>query len=189
MLEWLDQLDRSLFLFINRDFVHPWADRFFPAITDLHQHFYFQWIFVPWLAVLFLRLFSWKGIGLFLGLVLAMASNDFLGGQVLKKSAQRLRPSVAVESAVIRSPDHGGFSFPSNHASNSATMAVYCALFIPQGRWIFLAMAFLVGYSRVYGGVHYPFDVLTGFIVGTLIANLWAFIAKLVLRLPLRRAW
>jgi undecaprenyl-diphosphatase len=59
------------------------------------------------------------------------------------------------------------FSMPSNHAANS--FAIILALSYTSGkwvRWIALTVALLVGFSRVYIGVHYPSDVLIGALTG-----------------------
>ncbi len=64
----------------------------------------------------------------------------------------------------------GGYSTISSHASNSIAVAIFCASVLNR-RWIWIALvawALLVSYSRIYLGVHYPFDVTLGLIEGTL---------------------
>lgn len=177
MLEWLQKLDTSLFFLINKDGHAAWADAFFPAITDLHQNAYFKYIFIPWLFIVFIRIYWWKGVGLFLGLCLTIALTDLIGGQVIKPYFDRERPVEVLSEAVARSPHHGGGSFISNHAANTMAAALFCTRFIPQGGWMFLLIPILVGYSRVYGGVHYPSDVLGGYVLGAFIATfmVWLF--------------
>jgi undecaprenyl-diphosphatase len=48
--------------------------------------------------------------------------------------------------------------------------AVPLAIFYPRVGIVFLALAALIGYSRVYVGVHYPFDVVAGAVIGALCA-------------------
>lgn len=183
MLEWLLTVDRELFLKINRDWHHPWADAFFPFFTDLHKHWYFPWVFFPWLVFVFVRQFGKKGFGLILGMLLCVGTSDLVGGRIVKPQFERQRPSTAEAEAVVRGIEYGGFSFTSNHSANTFAGAIYLAQWLPQGKIVFIAIAATVAYSRVYIGVHYPFDVLVGAVLGILIALLWVRIMEKLLRL------
>ena len=63
------------------------------------------------------------------------------------------------------------YSFPSGHTGTSFAAAVVLFLSYPKkySFW-FLVLAFLIGFSRLYVGVHYPTDVLAGALIGTVIA-------------------
>ena len=63
---------------------------------------------------------------------------------------------------------HGNRSFPSAHSANSAALATTIALAYPPLAPFALLVSFLVGFSRIYLGVHYPIDVLTGWSIGAL---------------------
>ncbi len=92
-------------------------------------------------------------------------------GQTIKFTYARARPDTAM--ALVA---ESGFSFPSGHSSMSVAFlgGLYYWLWNHPGRmrlWIgtafgLLVSAFLVGFSRIYLGVHYPSDVLAGFCVG-----------------------
>jgi undecaprenyl-diphosphatase len=57
-------------------------------------------------------------------------------------------------------------SFPSDHAAAAVAIAVMLRLFSPRIGRIYLILAALVCFSRVWVGVHYPFDVMIGMLVG-----------------------
>ncbi|MEE3324587.1 MAG: phosphatase PAP2 family protein, partial [Methanosphaera sp.] len=60
------------------------------------------------------------------------------------------------------------YSFPSGHTSTSTAMAY--VLSCEYKRWILMSIPVIVGFSRLYIGVHYPSDVLGGFLLGLVIA-------------------
>lgn len=115
----------------------------------------------------------------FLGLVLLLAGNAHLAwmlalgtglaallAQLLKRSTRRRRPNAGIRgfAALVESPD--AFSFPSGHTAASVALAVAWA---GEGSGLGLlasAFAALVGFSRVYLGVHYPLDVMAGAVLG-----------------------
>ena len=73
----------------------------------------------------------------------------------------------------------GAYGFVSSHAANFFGLAVYLGLLLREG-WLFgllLIAAVLVGYSRIYMGVHYPGDILAGGLLGALAgwAIAWAY--------------
>ena len=89
---------------------------------------------------------------------------------ILKPLVARPRPWLMVEGLIhlVNEPDPK--SFPSGHTSAAfgAATAIFRAL--PRDRrkwgWAVLALAILMGLSRLYVGVHYPSDVLAGALVG-----------------------
>jgi undecaprenyl-diphosphatase len=95
---------------------------------------------------------------------------------------QRLRPchESAIQQLVHVVGDCGGqFGFCSSHAANSFTLAT--SLFLLFGKQIpslkyFYLWAIIVSYSRIYVGVHYPLDVVTGAGIGVLAAIFCNFI-------------
>ena len=81
-------------------------------------------------------------------------------------------------SSQIRGIIHGsGFGFPSGHSQNAVSLWGLTAASIKR-RWAWIGaavIAFLIGFSRIYLGVHFPIDVLAGWAVGAVM--LWAFLA------------
>lgn len=113
-------------------------------------------------------------------LVGSVALADQLSHRFLKEVIQRARP-YEVLANVHQLVGSGGGSFPSNHALNSAVIAVILSTFFPRLRVLWWSYAAVIGLSRIYCGVHYPSDVLGGFAIGTA----WAFIVLA----SVRRLW
>ncbi len=68
---------------------------------------------------------------------------------------------------------HGGYnSFPSGHATVFAALTVSMFLFHHKRGWWFFASALAIGGARVMAGVHYPIDIIAGYIVGAVSAYL-----------------
>lgn len=95
-----------------------------------------------------------------------------LAVQALKRTVVRPRPSLAVPgvTALAHLPDH--FSFPSGHSAAAMAVAVGVLLASPAAGLAALAVAVLVGMSRVYLRVHYATDVLVGQALGAAAAVL-----------------
>lgn len=175
LLQW----DAELFVLLNSTLTHPWLDWFFPAITDLHKTTLFR-IVVPLLMIgAFIR--GWgvkRGAGLFAGFLLTLALADGISTHAFKKTIQRPRPPQTEGLTVIQRSPAGSFSFPSNHAVNSFALATFATAFLAgSGPWLFV-IAFLIAYSRVYNGVHFPLDVTAGALLGLVIATLTVRLTK-----------
>lgn len=92
--------------------------------------------------------------------------------QLVKRTANRPRPQMPPGlETLVRAPDR--FSFPSGHSAASLSVAFPIALAMggPWG-WAILGLALTVGFSRAYLGVHYPGDVLAGWLLALL--GIWA---------------
>ena len=109
---------------------------------------------------------QWLAMFLFLGLTAGIS--DFVTFKVLKPGFDRERPCHQLaEVDLIASRCGGPHSFPSNHAANGMAVAVGMILLVGwrKGGWM-IPVALIVGYTRVYLGVHFPFDILFGFVCG-----------------------
>jgi len=114
-----------------------------------------------------------------LPLPVGVAAHGALGGlatfvvsQVLKRVISRPRPELPVGlKRLIHPPDQ--FSFPSGHAAVSLAMALPLALALPMGWGVALVtIASVVGISRAYLGVHYPGDVVAGWLLALAASHL-----------------
>lgn len=162
-MQWLLDLDQTLFIFINTMLANPVTDVVMPFITDGHN-----WIVPMGVAVIVIL---WKegkrGIGILVGLAIVVALCDQSSAHVIKPVVQRVRPCRAVATVNLLVPCGAGFSFPSAHATNWFGGAVWLSFRFPRLTGAFYTLAFLVAISRVFVGVHYPLDVIGGAAIGS----------------------
>lgn len=177
--------DKSLFQFINSH-NSPFWDKVMWVITSAQFGVVF-FLILSAIVVWFFRKQSWK-ILLVVAVVALLA--DTIGARVMKPNIQRLRPSHDPEYHedyqvhLLQKKDgtyyYGGrYSCPSNHAINYLTSSLLFFYFLRtkvRRRWLLALFVFgvtlLTCYSRIYVGVHYPFDILCGWTFATLWAGL-----------------
>lgn len=187
LFDWIKPIDLYLFKKINQEWTTAWADHWLPILTDLHKTSWFFYV-LPVLILLALgKRFKVHAITILVGLVLCLAVNDWAGGKV-KRSIPRPRPfqSIQTTAAVQKSPASENTSFYSNHASNNFAAAVYLTFFMPVLSWLFFPIALLIGYSRIYNGVHYPSDVLVGALMGIIWGQAFSHFASRFITAELR---
>ena len=171
MIEQLLQYDQELFLFLNNLGNSTW-DPFWMAYTTK-----FNWI--PFYAILLYLLYKQSDLKSLLLTLLIVAVLVVFTDQVtnlFKHGIQRMRPcqvdEILSNMRLVKSGCGGRYGFFSGHASNSMGLAIFVGLMLrfrfPYLIYILILWAFLMAYSRVYVGVHYPLDILTGMIFGGL---------------------
>ena len=164
-----ERIDQQLLLFIN-SLNSPFFDQVMHAISG-------KLIWVPlYLAILiFLGIkYKRKFFIILIFIILAVTLAD-QGSVFVKNLFLRLRPchepSLKGLVHLVNGECGGMYGFVSSHATNSFNVALLSLLFIKK-RWYsisIIAWALVVGYSRIYLGVHYPGDVLCGSFLGAFI--------------------
>ncbi len=165
----LEELDQRLFLLINSRNSGFWDFVMFSISRIV--------VWIPlYLAILIAlgRLYRKKLLVILLFIIIAITLSDQIS-VFLKNSFERPRPCHAVELEgivhLVKGHCGGKFGFVSSHAANSFNIALLSLLLIRR-RWFSVTIiiwAAVVGYSRIYLGVHYPGDVLCGSLLGALI--------------------
>ncbi len=161
-----EQLDQQVFLFLN-SLNSPFWDKVMSTISLVV-------VWVPlYLAIILYLGFRYKKklLVIFLFIILAVSFTDQTA-LLIKNTVERLRPchEPSLEGLIhlVKGRCGGKFGFVSSHAANSFNVALLSLMFIRR-RWYSISIiiwAALVGYSRIYLGVHYPGDVLCGSILG-----------------------
>ncbi|RYZ73158.1 MAG: phosphatase PAP2 family protein [Proteobacteria bacterium] len=186
-IDLLLELDRQLLMFINRHELPGDAHTVLIALTTANTGKNFFYVAVPIVIAIFLFFFRKKGIAIvFMTAILAAVADQF-NYRIVKGLMFRLRPFSAIPEVVLRVP-YGpqSSSFPSNHATTTMALAVWLSYLFPKLTIPFYAVSFLIGYSRVYAGVHYPSDVIIGWIIGAIMGSLMVFAGKKLLKLHVK---
>jgi len=91
--------------------------------------------------------------------------------QFFKKTIYRKRPYLDLPNVnTFWKKLLKDYSFPSGHTAAGFSIAAIFAFYFPAYSYLIYSLAALVGVSRIYTGMHYPSDVLSGALVGTLFA-------------------
>ena len=167
-------IDHSLFQFLNGNFHTPFLDPIMVFITDSDR--VMQGTILAMVAYLIAQKGKREAWIFVIGAVLAFAIADSLAYRVLKPYFGRVRPAnVAYFADGINNllvhgrfliGNNNGLTTPSNHAANMFAQATYWSLIYPKWAKFLVPIALLISYTRIYVGVHYPFDVLLGAILG-----------------------
>ncbi len=172
MIEWLNDIDTRLLLFLN-SFNNSFFDMlmYYISKTSTWIPFYIIIIF------LIIRKESFKrGSVVLLFLILSVSLADFTSVHLFKEVFQRLRPCHNQELQglvhIVHDKCGGLYGFISSHATNTFAVAMFVSLLF-KNRYVWIAMllwASIISYSRIYLGVHYPGDVIAGSLWGMIIS-------------------
>ena len=184
MIEFLENIDRKLFLLINgchSDF----ADFFFYWVS-----YKFTWIpFYVLLLFLCSRVLKNKWWLLLIFIPLLITATDQVSVQLFKNVFLRFRPCQNLELKdsvhLVNGYCGGMYGFISSHAANTFGLAAFIWLILRRNYrywfWIlFIGYAGLISYSRIYLGAHYPADVFVGALVGLAAGTIFYLLFRLV---------
>lgn len=170
MLEKIEALDIQSFIYLN-ELGSETFDDFWLLITKQ-----VTWIplFMLFLYLLYKKLGIKQTLILFVFVFVLLTITDQTANFV-KNYFQRLRPcnNTDINSFIRVVQVRNSFSFYSGHATNSMAIVTFLFLILRK-EYRFFGLFFLwpliFAYSRIYLGLHYPLDILTGYFCGATIA-------------------
>jgi len=169
MLDQLLQYDTDLFVYLNGLGTETW-DGFWLVVTN-------KLTFIPlyaFLLFLIYKKYGWKNLLLIMVVITALVTFTDQMTNVVKRSVLRFRPCACEDIMdsirYIAERCSTNRSFFSGHASNSMAAAVFGGLvlrpYFKNAIFLLLFWAAMVAYSRIYVGVHFPLDVISGMAFG-----------------------
>ena len=174
MLEYLKNIDQSVFFFLNGS-NNPFLDSMMFQATNtlVWLPLYVFFIF------LVIRQYKWQAIPVVVFAAVMILISDQLCN-LAKEYFHRFRPSNDPSLPpvhIVYGYRGGAYGFYSSHASNTFAVAMFLII-IAGSQWrflpfIFISWALLVSYTRIYLGVHFPGDILTGAVMGMIIGYLF----------------
>ncbi len=167
------KIDEQILLFIN-GWSNTFLDAFLPVATDIGGV-----IGAVILTTVVTALFFYKNEYRRALLVVVSVAGATLLNVAIKAMFERQRPDLWAQLV-----HEGGYSFPSGHAMASAALGLAIAVALWNSRWRLWGMGFatvyilFVGFSRLYLGVHYPSDIIAGWLV----SGAWVLAVALMIR-------
>ncbi len=178
MLEYIISIDQAIFLFINQNLWNSYTGFAMFVLTQLGNGYFLLPLVISGLLI-FDRKNALKVIGISIIAIL-------FGGiivHILKELVQRPRPLAeplfeAININVCGRGLCGKNSFPSGHSQAAFSIAAVLSGYYKKRWLLFYLLAGLTAFSRVYIGVHYPFDIVAGGTIGYIFAKLALLISQ-----------
>ncbi|MDC0579965.1 phosphatase PAP2 family protein [Bacteroidia bacterium] len=176
MIEFLQDIDQSIFILIHEKWAHPILDAILLPIRNA-----LTWIplYVLFIFLIF-KEYQLKGFYFLLAAILSIILTDQFSAGFMKPFFERLRPchEPSLSQHIRHIIDCGGqYGFISSHATNHFGLAVIFTWFFTKKHpsnhlhWIFYVWAGLISFAQVYVGKHYLGDIMVGAIAGFIIGK------------------
>jgi undecaprenyl-diphosphatase len=174
----LQRLDARLFLAVNR-LPHPrWLDTLANLVTVLTTSggaYFFGVVVARYLGVP-------RSRRALIEMLPSVLGATWIVEYPVKAVFRRRRPFIDIVRALVVGKRPGSWSFPSGHTASAFACAWVLSRVWPRKAPLFYGLAATVGFSRVYVGAHYPGDVASGAVAGTVLAGLISFVVRRWLR-------
>jgi undecaprenyl-diphosphatase len=164
MIRDLIAFDGNILIYIQ-DFVRmSFLTPIFKAITHLGNDGLI-WIVI---AIVLLCFKKTRKVGVLT--LIALLLSLIVDNVILKNVVARIRPYEVIDGLQILIEKPKDYSFPSGHTGSAFAAAIVLVQMLPKKYgYPMVVLATLMGFSRLYVGVHYPSDVICGAIIGTVI--------------------
>lgn len=173
MLETLLNLDGGFLLFLQESVRNPILNSIMIWITSLGD------AGKIWIVLTIVLLFYPKTRKVGMMSAVALLGSLLINNYLIKNLVQRPRPFVTFTDLQIIIPTPSEFSFPSGHTSSSFAAAAVFYRHLPKKLGLpSVILAGLIGFSRLYVGVHYPTDVIAGALMGILLSYMAEFLVN-----------
>lgn len=183
--------DENAFRYLNQGIANAFFDFLMPWLSD-------KFIWIPLYAFfiyLIIKKFGEQSVRLIVIAIVTIVISDRTSSGLIKPAVERYRPCQVAEMNT-RLPAGIGcnskYGFVSSHASNCFAIAMLLSLTgvikSRNGLILLWLWVFMVSFSRIYNGVHYPGDILGGWVVGGSVAafSAWMFNRKKWLKTPVK---
>lgn len=173
MGELITNWDISVLFFIQDNIRNDFLTPVMRFVTSLGNHG------ILWIAlVLILLLFKKTRKAAFTAAV-SLLITYILANLIIKPSVARIRPYDAYPALIPLVDKLTDFSFPSGHTANGFAVAFVLFWMLPKKFSVWpVVLCALIALTRLYVGVHYPTDVIAGFLISLLVSRLvWYLIA------------
>ena len=172
MLEKILSLDTELFVYLNG----LGSDTFDGLWLFITKQYSWIPLFLLLLYLIYNKLGAKQSVYLFLFVVILLVLTDQTAN-LFKNGFQRLRPcnNPEINSFVRIVQSRNSFSFFSGHATSSMAVATFLYLIFKKDFkyfWLLFLWPLIFAYSRIYLGLHYPLDIISGYFCGALFAFL-----------------